>query len=277
MDSDVMTMIDGASEAELEAMLNQDSAGTEGQEKPEAQQPNAEQVAEEQKPEKTVEERLKELEDSNAKYAKQLKDKEDFIEIRNAEVGLLRKQLRNHTATEAQTEVTEEEILADPKAAIAKAIERAKEKERLESEDNQQAMEQLRQTNKEVLTKLVPNFDESKATVLELMKGDGAPEDLIRNFEADPTSTLPPVIIFQLHKRAEMQKTIAKLQADLAEAKSKPSKLIDNVTRYAQAKSPITNAPTSAPKANRKLDSLTEADINNMSLEQLKELEKDLI
>jgi hypothetical protein len=225
--------------------------------------------------EDTVESRLKALEEANNRYQKQLKDKEDFINQRNAEVGLLRKQLRDKRTSEAEAELTDEEILEDPKAAVKKAIERAKEREALEEEQRQESLEQLKTVNAEALKRFVPDFENKRDHILEVLQQE-APTDIVEAFKADPTTVLHPSLIFQLAKRAEAMQEIKNLKAQVEELKQKPGKLVDTFNKYGQAKSPVASAQTPAPKATRKLDSLTVKDIDNMSLEQLKELEKQI-
>lgn len=265
MDTDLMAQIDDASPEQLEQMLTEQP-----QEKP-ADAPQ-EQPAQE---EPTLEERLKQLEERTQKYEKQLKDKDDFINQRNAEVGLLRKQLRDKQKAGLGPELTNDEILENPKAAIEKAIERAKAKEQLDKEEHQAAMQDAINQTRQLFSSTFPKFDEVKAHALEVMKADGAPAEMVNQFEADPAATMHMGALFQLVKRAELYKEIKELRAKLEEAEKRTSKITDNVAKFASAKSPTSAAPTS-PKKSGRLDSLTEADIDKMSLEELKELQKEL-
>lgn len=269
MDSEQMALIDNASPEELEQMLNSETPAT-----PETEQHTAEQPP--QQAEKSADERLKEFEERMAKYEKQLRDKESFINQRNQEIGQLRKKLSEYQAKvlAESVEPTDEEIIQDPKAAVKKAIERAEEKKRLEAEREAEMQTELARQNEELLHRLVPTFDTDRTDIVEVMKADGIPQDMVAGFEANPT-VLHPSIIFQLQKRAEMMREIKTLKAKLGEAKAEPKKIADNLAKYGQAKSPVTQQPPT-PKPNKRIDSLTEADIDKLSLEELKELSKEL-
>lgn len=279
MDNDTLTMIDNASPEELDKLL-EEHANPENPEADSQADANDSQETQTQKPdaapEKSVEDRLKELEADRERYQKQLKDKEDFIQQRNAEVGLLRKQLRDRRTAEAQAEITDEEILENPKEAVKKAIERAREKEQLENEQRQEAIEEMRRANTEALKTMVPDFEQKRETILSVLQSE-APKEIVEAFKADPTATLHPSLIFQLAKRAEASLEIQKLRAQVEELKQKPTKLIENITKHSQAKSPVAAAQQSAPKASRRLDNVTARDIDSMSLEELAELEKQLM
>ena len=268
MEVDQMAAIDNASPEELEQML---SVPTEESE-PETTEPGTSES--EAKPvEPPTPDKFKELEERMAKYEKQLKDKEAFINQRNQEIGNLRKQLLDKRAAELAEDVepSEEEILKDPKAAVRKAIERAKEREELDKQRQMDAEHTAIEQTKQVLINLVPTFEQDKPAMLEVMRADGADAKLIEQFDQNPTS-LHPAIVYQLQKRAEMYRELQALKEKL---NGEPKKLADNLAKFGNAKSPTTQAPASKPKSKR-LDSLTESDINKMSLEELNELQKEL-
>ncbi len=213
------------------------------------------------------------LEERLAKLEKQLKDKEAFINQRNQEIGQLRKQvLAKESERLAQdVEPSEEEILKDPKAAVQKAIERAKEKEELARQQQDAARQEAIEQSTQILHKLVPSFEQDKAAILEVMKADGAEAQIIEQFDRNPVS-LHPAVVYQLQKRAEMHREIQALKEKL---NAEPKKVAENLSKFGNAKSPVAQAPTSAPKSKR-LDGLTEADINKMSLEELNALQNEL-
>lgn len=276
MEIDQMAAIDNATSEELELMLNlptEANANAETAEVPTdtsvpEPKPNTAEAQAEPTPAK-----LQELEERMAKYEKQLKDKESFINQRNQEIGLLRKQLLNKKAEELAEDVepSEEEILRDPKAAIKKAIERAKERENLQAQQQAEAQNEAIEQTRQVLHKLVPTFEQDKPAILEIMKADKADAKLIERFDNDPTS-LHPALVYQLQKRAEMYK---ELQALKEKVSAEPKKLADNLSKFGNAKSPTSQAPVSNPKSKR-LDSLTEADIDKMSLDELNALQREL-
>ena len=274
MEIDQMAAIDNATSEELELMLNAPT--------PEGDAPEAETPTEAPAPEtpdtaeakaEPAPAKLQELEERVAKYEKQLKDKEAFINQRNQEIGALRKQLldKKAEALAEDVEPSEEEILRDPKAAVRKAIERAKEREHIDAQRQAEAQNEAIEQTRRVLLNLVPTFEQDKATILEVMKADGAKPEQIAQFEKDPTS-LHPALVYQLQKRAAMHKEIQTLKEKL---NGEPKKLADNLAKFGNAKNPTSQAP--APKMqSKKLDQLTEADIDKMSLAELDALQKEL-
>ena len=272
MEIDQMAAIDNATSEELELMLNPTPEADETAETPtEAPAPETPDTAEAKaEPAPT---KLQELEERMAKYEKQLKDKEAFINQRNQEIGTLRKQLldKKAEALAEDVEPSEEEILRDPKAAVRKAIERAKEREHIEAQRQAEAQNEAVEQTRQVLLNLVPTFEQDKPTILEVMKADGAKPEQIAQFEKDPTS-LHPALVYQLQKRAAMHKEIQTLKEKL---NGEPKKLADNLAKFGNAKNPTSQAP--APKMqSKKLDQLTEADIDKMSLAELDALQKEL-
>lgn len=219
---------------------------------------------------------LEKLKLENEKYKKQLKDKDDFINRRNAEVGLLRKQLKERKEALMNEDLSDEEIMENPKEAIKKALERKEQIKALEEEEQKLDIEDIRARNREIIDRLVPNFEDVTPNIAEVLASDGAPPEMIERFSSDPALTIPPAVIFQLSKRAELQARIAELEAKLAQSKDAPKKIIDNIQKFSQSKSPVASAPTTARKSPVKLANLTEADIDKMSLEELQELEKEL-
>lgn len=276
MEIDQMAAIDNATSEELELMLNlptEANADADTAETPtEAPAPETKPETAEAKAEPTPT-KLQELEERMAKYEKQLKDKEAFINQRNQEIGTLRKQLldKKAEALAEDVEPSEEEILRDPKAAVRKAIERAKEREHIDAQRQAEAQNEAIEQTRQVLLNLVPTFEQDKATILEVMKADGAKPEQIAQFEKDPTS-LHPALVYQLQKRAAMHKEIQTLKEKL---NGEPKKLADNLAKFGNAKNPTSQAP--APKMqSKKLDQLTEADIDKMSLAELDALQKEL-
>lgn len=264
--------IDNASLEELDAMMG-DVPQTEEAVAPE---PKPDTPAEpEAEAELSLEDRLKKVEADNARYQKQLKDKDDFINQRNAEIGLLRKQTREKQAKDLEVEEpTADEILHDPKAAVRKAIEVARKREELEKEQQTEMLDNLKSQNREVLTRLVPDFEDIRKDIIEVMVADKVPEELRSQFESDPSATLHPSIIFQLSKRAALTRRVAELEAQLAEAESRPGKIVDKITKFGNSRTPA--AKPVPEKSNKKLSQYTEQDIDSMSLAELERLEKEL-
>lgn len=271
MENDQLTVIDNATSDELEAMLTQGTEETSDEtvEATETPAPEPEKPAEPAE-KSEVEKRLEALE-------KRLKDKDDFINQRNAEIGILRKQLRDQKLAELgeEEEINRDELIDDPKAAIKKAVERAEKRKALEAERQNEMNTELMERNRQMVEQFLPNLGDVKPAIAEVLKADGAAEQLIAQFDADPANTFMAPVVFQLAKRAELQKKVSELEKKLAKYEENANRIVNNATKFSGAKSPVARTAP-APRASKKLDNLTEADIDRMSLEELQELQKEL-
>lgn len=273
------TDLDGQTPEQLEELLQKTLQADETE--PDTQEPGDT----EKEPETDTEDgehdlaaRIKELEAQQAKYEKRLKDKEAFIQNRNSEIGRLRQELRERKkAILDEEELSDEEILQDPKAAIKKALKLQKEKEKLDKDDQKLAIEEAAQQNRNVAMKLVPGLEDMRDDMVEVLKSDGVPEQLVEDFRENPASTLHASVLFQMAKRVAARKKIAELEAKISELQKRPEKITSNIDKFSKSKSPLSSAPASGKKSgSSKLKGLTEADIDKMSLEELTELQKEL-
>lgn len=230
--------------------------------------------AEAEKPVEEVPE-TESLKEKLAKLEKRLQDKEAFIAQRNQEIGLLRKQVRERLP-EPDIDVTDEEMIASPKEALKKAL-KQHEQRKLEAQEKQtEETEQFKSQAREAISQWAPDFDERVPELVELMKADQAPESLLTQFRNDPVATLNPAVTFQLIKRLELAKRVKDLEAKLEQANKRPADMVSKIQQAGRAKPVATNTAPS-PKSHNVLDNLTEADIDNMSAEDLVKLEKQLL
>jgi len=271
--ADKLTMIDNASSPEeLESMLLEVATPDDSGEQP-AKEVAAEVPEEEQAPEKSdVEKRLELLE-------KRLKDKDDFINQRNAEVGLLRKQLREKQRAELDAEdetIDESALLDNPKEAIQRAVERAKKRDALEAEHKAESSNEMYAQNQRIIEQFVPNLSDVTPGIIEVLKSDGAPQEMISQFEQSPHTVFMAPLVIQLAKRAEMATRIADLEKKIAKYEAGTAKIVDNASKFGGAKSQVSNGPATTKTSGKRLNNLTQVDIDKMTLEELQELEKEL-
>ena len=271
--------IDELSEEELDTALKQVTNPETNEEGTQSEETPAEPKEDDGEPkeELSIEDRLKALEEQNQKLSKRVKDKDSYIEQRNAEIGLLRKQIRQRELDELpdDVDIESDEFLDNPKEAINKVLAaKEKKKELLEKEKREQLQQAIEQ-NRKMVEEVEPDFEERIPDIVKILKADKAPDNVIKSFEENPHATFPAVVTMQLAKRANLEKRVAELEAQLKEANGKPNKIIDNINKYGKTKSKVTSsAPTKKGKGI--LEGLTEQDIDNLSLEELEELEKQL-
>jgi len=275
--AEAIEAIDNASSEELEAMLEQ---GTQPEPTSEAE-PEAEQATQDDEPseELSLEDRLQALEENNTKLSKRLSDKDEFISRRNAEIGELRKQVRDKELDNLSDEVdvNEDEFFEDPKAAIEKVIEARKRKEAILEADKAEQAKKFHEDTRQLITTIDPEFDDRIPEIVSILKADDAPENVLKAFKDKPFTTFNPAVTLQLIKRAGLEKQIAELKASLADAQNKPNKMLDNLNRFGKNKSKVTSSRPSGKKPSKSLDGLSMKDIDNMSYEDLKALEESLV
>ena len=259
--------LEGKSPEELDAMLDE---AVNGKTEPEGEKP--------QEPEKPaqddVSKRLAELEEANKRLEKQVQDKEAFITQRNAEIGMLRKKARQ-AAPDIETTVKPDEFVADPVAATKKLLREVRDKEAETQEEDAKIAAETREAVKTAIYKWDKDFDKSAPEMVEFMKNDGAPEEILTQFQKDPIGTFAPPVLFQMLKRLAMAREIRDLKAKLADAEKRPSELAHKVQAASRGKPVVSSAPATS-KAAKSLEELTEDDIDRMSPEEIEKLNVEL-
>ncbi len=260
--------LDSKSSEDLQAMLDD-------MVKPDPEPAEPEATAEETPAPEDPAKMLEEIKAQNAKLLKQVQDKEAFILQRNQEVGLLRKQLKEKLP-EPELDITDEEMIASPKEALKKAL-KQHEQRKIEAQTQQeQEASEFRRQAQEAITAWAPDYDTHVPDLIELMKEDKAPDALLTQFKNDPVATLNPAVTFQLIKRLEANRRIKELEAKLAEAQKRPADMVSKIQQAGRAK-PVATTTAPSPKKHAILDNLTEADIDRMSMEDLKKLEDQIL
>lgn len=167
------------------------------------------------------------------KLEKRLKDKDDFINRRNAEIGELRKK-----AT-LNREVLSEKIFTDPVGAFQDmqvANDAQKEISRIETS-------QFIDINKKAVLDAMPNFETLKDTIFEIAKEDGLPEQNLAAFKENLYAE-PAEVLYILGKRAEQRiainardKELSDLRNKIKELEGKPDALLQKIEKASNSNS----------------------------------------
>lgn len=267
-----MEELEGKSPEDLQALLDQEMGVAQPSEAPSAEgeqpaEPTGSSEPAKADPPADFAERLTRLE-------KQNQDKESFIQRQAAEIGLLRKQIRD-SAKPPEIDVPDEEFHANPKEAVRKALHQAKQREIEEKEASDKHIQETRATFKSAIEQWAPDFETKVPDLANLMKKDEASDQLVQQFRSDPVATLNPAVIFQLLKRLDAEKKIVELEKKLAEASQQTKTTVSRIQNAGRAK-PVATSSAPSPKAHASLDNLTEEDIDSMSREELEKLYKTL-
>lgn len=287
-----LEQIDNATPEELEAMMEQVNGNdTSGEDQQTGQEPNettqtdetstdGDEDQGENQDEPTLEERLAKLEEDNKTLSKRVKDKDVFIEQRNAEIGKMRKQIRDKQLAEMpdEVDVNSDEFFDDPVKATQAIIEAKEKKKALLEEEETEHVEQMKSKLKQQVLSYEPAYEEKVPGIIEILKADEAPAEIIEKFKENPYSFFNSAVTLQLVKRNILTKRVAELEAQLAEAKGEPAKIIAKVNQYGKNKSKVTTSRPAAKIGGKDpMANLTQKDIDNMSYEELAELEKQVL
>jgi len=165
------------------------------------------------------------------KAAKQIKDKEEFIQRQAAELGELRKQAE---ALRLQLEGVNKDDLndryyEDPAAAVNEVLAiRAKEAE-LQDLEYRAAVKQNESNTKQ----FVPDFDEVIDDMVEVLKEQKIDDTAIRDFRSNPYK-LPPAVLVNLATSAKLSKENKALKAEIETLRKKPEEALKKVESAAR-------------------------------------------
>lgn len=214
-------------EAALDALLN---AEEEAEEKDEVEEVAEKEETAEVKEEEQKEEEKKEL-TPEEKTAKQLSDKEAFIQRQAAEIGELRKreaQLRDELALFNPAD-NDALYQVNPTEAVNQVL-AAREKEAEIIKLNQQAS--IKQS--ELLSKeYVPDFEDHIDDMVEILKEQKVEPEFIRSFKSNPY-TMPPAVLVNLASTAKLAKEVKALKAENELLKKKPDEVLKKVETAAR-------------------------------------------
>lgn len=204
--------------------------------------------------------------DEIAKLRKQILDKETFIQRQAREIGDLRKKVRPETEEEkeARLERQKQRFQEDPEAATAEIME---------------SLEAKRASRRDIIKTLIPNLEEIKGDIAELVKAEGVetPEN-IEVFLNDPYTADPAKLRFWAgevargKEKTAFEKRIADLEGKIQGGTKEIVKKIEKAA---------TETKTLTAKDGKEADTdgethMTDEQIAYLSDEELREMTKKL-
>lgn len=205
------------------------------------------------------------------KLLKRIDEKEKFIQRQADEVGKRRKseeQLRNEVYA-LKTQLAGEGVNHVEAMEIQNAI-REREEQLSEAE-----LRTITEFNRNTVRTFVPEPESLIDDMIELVKEDGQPEEAIRAFRDNPYKE-PPGTLINLAKRAEMRKElrnkdakIASLEAELAELKKEPKRVMEKIEKALKQEPMMTNKSGQASSTKEQVDDsqiphLTDAELDRL-------------
>jgi hypothetical protein len=203
------------------------------------------------------------------KLQNQLKQKEDFIQKRNSEVGDLKKR-----ELELQTQLSSrpsDDELRDELDNVD-AYRQMRDTERLEDEQLQLQSKIHQLEAEETVTQAIPNFEELKDDIVKLAKSDGLPEKDIVDLQTNPFVFKPQDVI-GLARRAQNEREIASMKKKIDDLSSSKQNLAKNIAKAANGGKTITAASGQSTPINQ---DLTRQDITKLNRKELEELYEQL-
>lgn len=165
------------------------------------------------------------------KLAKQVADKEAFIQQRNAEIGEYRKQI--DTLQQQLARVNQEEIddlyAMNPSEAVNQVLAIRENKAQIE---RLQMLADIKQNEVTVKT-FVPDFEELMDDMVETLKELKYDPDIIQNFRSNPYADQPAIVV-NLAARAKLAKENRALKAEIEQLKKAPGEVLKKVEQAAR-------------------------------------------
>lgn len=189
----------------------------------------------------SIADKISKLQEENEKLSKKLKDserriknQERFLGKIGTEIGLLRK--RNPEEYNRRIAAIRDLFYEDENAAIEEMKKLTREEQEHKKLEEETQLIKVMEENYKVVSERIPEFENSIDEIAEIMaKEDGESNSFIEHFKDNPYF-VPPVILWNLHRRASMMKEIeslkaenASLQEKLAEAKKSKDKVLSRV------------------------------------------------
>lgn len=159
------------------------------------------------------------------KLQKRVEEKEKFIGRQSSEIGTLRQKAQeNLERIKQELSNGSIDMAADPLGAANKVVEynNAKVEEARLEKEHYSAWSQ------EQVLQRVPNFAENLPVMAEILKADGYPDDVVRDFLRSPYEDTPTLLINLAH-RAEAVKSERALRVEIEELKKKPQAVVKGI------------------------------------------------
>lgn len=191
----------------------------------------AEQVEVELKPEPEITPDPAPVNTEVEKLAKQVADKEAFIQQRNAEIGELRRQAAS--LQEQLAKVNPEELddlyTMNPSEAVNQVLAIRENQARLEQLEWQAQVKE----NETVIKDFVPDFEDLMDDMAETLKEMKYAPEVIQNFKNNPYAGQPAILV-NLAARAKLAKENKSLKAEIELLKKAPGEVLKKVEQAAR-------------------------------------------
>ena len=170
----------------------------------------------------------------------------------------------------------EELVMVAPYEAALK-LDESRKLEQRKQELYQKQLELLQSRNN---YKMFPDLDSKVEGIIQVMREDNVPEDVIGRFKESPSSFLPESQMFQILKRAELihqkrtyEQKIQELESKVQESSTKTKETINKI-KHLNQHNPTSGGLPPANVGKKQLD--TSKSLTRMTLDELKQLEQEL-
>lgn len=214
-----------------------------------------------------LKEKLKALENSDAVKDKRIKDKDEFIAKRNAEIARLRKEISDKKNILSEKKVSAEDFTDDPVNAARKVV---------QEENNQKeivhlTMQEILLENEQRVRALAPDYEDYVNDIISIAKSKGIPQENLDRFAQNPFNGEPDALI-GFYYEAKLKKEREVMAAQLKELENKPKNILDKIDAASRNK-PLTSK-TGASDI-QTLGEYSEESIAELSSEDLSRLLKE--
>lgn len=207
------------------------------------------------------------------KQEKEIWEKEKFIGKQSSNVGDLRKKQEEYvqriqsleqeklrlSSNIISKEEFEDKMVSSPHEAMQRYSQSSQTESKLQELGLQQKMMQTSLEN----YNLIPDLDTRVNAMVEVMRLDGVPEDMINGFKQSPSNYFVPVKTIELAKRAETLAEVSKVKSQMAALQAERDELAkrnkESVTRLrnVQQNNPTMGSGTaSSPTAKRDISTI---------------------
>lgn len=220
----------------------------------------------------TLEAENKELREKYERLLKKAENQDKFFDRVGTEVGLLRK--RTPEQEREELEKIRDAYIEDPVEGHRLMQEYQDKQNKAKDLEKEYEANQMIERNRESISKLLPEFKEDSIEELsKLMAEDGAPEEALRAFKAQPY-LMDQATLYNLYKRNDLTREVTTLkeqleakEKEIEALKKKPDELLDNIEKASKVKT-LTNSAS----GNKNTQAPDEKSVHRMSREELKKL-----
>lgn len=205
------------------------------------------------------------------KLAKQVQDKEAFIQRQAQELGELRRKsqemdrFRNEAKTKAESV---NDTFYDNPLAATEAVLNHRDAERQYAVTEQI----LREKETELtVTSAIPHFNEMKDEIAEIATADGYPPESVDAFKRNPWTSDASILVNYAH-RVSMQRQVKAMQGEIETLKKKPEEVLRKIEEAAKGSKTLTAATGIARAASTEV---SETQLNSMTDAELDEFLKN--